>query len=213
MKFKRKLISFCEHSGTSLVPWAMLGGYECECIDLLNDNTVKRFESGGSIMFTRANILQWEPEHLPLGYGIFAFPPCTHLASSGAQHFKSKGLAKLIEALTLVERCRFLCEKYGRLYVIENPVGMLSTYWREPDYYMQPNEYAGYLDGDKPLPLDAYTKKTCLWTSDNFVMPGKKPVQPVKGSIVHTKLRDAQERALFPMSFAYAIYLHNKHLL
>jgi hypothetical protein len=203
-----RIISLCEKSGTSLIPWAMFGGYHCTCVDLQNDDHIKEFPSGGRINFVRADIRYWRP--IDSNNVIWAFPPCTHLAVSGAKHFKNKGLKCLIDALTLVERCEKICEEDSILYAIENPVGTLSTYWREPDYYFQPNEYAGYLDGDMPIPRDSYTKKTCLWTSKNFVMPERKPIQAVKGSIVHVKLRDANERALFPLSFSYALYLYNK---
>jgi hypothetical protein len=84
---------------------------------------------------------------------IFAFPPCTHLANSGARWFKQKGLKALIEGLSLVERCREVCEASGSPYMIENPVGQLATYWRKPDHYFDPCDYG-----------DPYTKKTCLWT-------------------------------------------------
>jgi hypothetical protein len=35
---------------------------------------------------------------------------------------------------------------------IENPVGIMSSYWRKPDQIVQPYEYG-----------DSFRKKTCLW--------------------------------------------------
>jgi hypothetical protein len=58
--------------------------------------------------------------------------------------------------------------------MLENPVGVLSSYWRKPDHTFDPCDYGGYLNPAG----DAYTKKTCLWTGGGFIMPGKKPVDP-----------------------------------
>ena len=62
--------------------------------------------------------------------------------------------------------------------MLENPVGVLSSYWRKPDHTFDPCDYGGYLNPAG----DAYTKKTCLWTGGGFIMPKKKPVEPVGGS-------------------------------
>lgn len=190
-----------------VLPWALFGGFACECVDLLNDNHIKTFPSGGSIRFSQGNILDWDFDRE--NTIVFAFPPCTHLAVAGAKHFKNKGLSKLIEGLTLVERCRLLGER-SPLFMLENPVGTLSTYWREPDYIFNPYEYGGYLESNEQ---DGYSKKTCLWTNETFVMPPKKEIANLQGSKMHTTIRDPQERAIFPVSFAYAVYLFNNHLM
>jgi site-specific DNA-cytosine methylase len=55
-------------------------------------------------------------------FAIIAFPPCTHLAVSGARHFHKKQKEQK-EALEFVQMifdydCEYLC--------IENPVGIIS---------------------------------------------------------------------------------------
>lgn len=140
---------------------------------------------------------------------IFAFPPCTDLAVSGARHFQKKGMARLIEALRLVEHCRALCEAAGVPYMIENPVSTLSTYWRKPDHTFDPSDYAGY----SPEPeVEAYLKKTCLWTGGGFIMPQKGPHAPVLGSKMW-KLPPSKDRAdlraVTPLGFAYAVHQAN----
>jgi hypothetical protein len=107
------------------------------------------------------DVTEWIP---PLGVPIAfisAFPPCTHLAISGARWFPMKGLGVLADALRIVNACKRICEASMCPYYIENPVGTLSSYWRKPDYIFHPYEYAGYLKNQEQ---DAYTKKTCLWT-------------------------------------------------
>jgi hypothetical protein len=123
---------------------------------------------------------------------VFAFPPCTHLAASGARWFGDKGLSALRDSISLVEACRRICEWSGAPYCIENPIGTLSTYWRKPDYIFDPCDYGAYLTP----PSDAYTKKTCLWTGGGFVMPEKRPVAPTEGSRMH-KLPPARTEPIF----------------
>ena len=89
------------------------------------------------------------------------------------------------------------------LYFIENPVGVLSTLWRKPDFSFHPFEYGGYLDPateyQHPLfphsiaPLDAYKKLTCLWAGGGFTMPALRPVEAVrsKGPLRDRWLRQA----------------------
>lgn len=59
---------------------------------------------------------------------------------------------------------------------------------------------------------DSYTKKTCLWTNDKFIMPEPKKVEPVLGSKMH-KIPPGPERqnlrSVTPMGFAQAVYEAN----
>ena len=96
--------------------------------------------------------------------------------------------------------------------MLENPVGRLSTLWRKPDYYFNPNEYAGYLTG-AARDNEAYTKKTCLWTSKNFIMPPKMEIDPVLGTKMHTLSPGpdrANQRSETPKGFSKAMYLWNQ---
>ena len=123
----------------------------------------------------------------------FAFPVCTDLASSGARHwaikaerdphFQKKAAVYAIEASLIMDDLD--CP-----WMIENPNGALTSWWRKWDYSFDPCQYGGYLpEGPHPrwpdyIPeRDAYTKRTNLWTSDDFVMPEPKPVEPIKISI------------------------------
>lgn len=140
---------------------------------------------------------------------VLAWPPCTHLAVSGARWFKEKGLEALAEALPLVVRCRKIAEWSGAPWLLENPVGTLSTYWREPDHKFNPNEYAGYLSEPG---VDAYTKKTCLWTGGGFRMPDMRSVPAVKGSQMHLippSPERADLRSVTPAGFARAVFEAN----
>jgi hypothetical protein len=198
------VLSLCDLTTNILKPWAK-AGYRCIAVDI--QHPAGTTISNDGIELVGADINHYIP---PLGdyTMVFAFPPCTHLAVSGARWFQTKGLPKLIEALTLVNRCRELCEWIGAPYMIENPVSTLATYWRKPDYTFNPCDYGGYLNP----PGDEYTKKTCLWTGGGFVMPEPKPVEPVLGSKMHL-LPPGPERANLrsetPMGFAQAVFETN----
>jgi hypothetical protein len=81
---------------------------------------------------------------------IIAFPPCTHLAVSGAAWFEQKRKdgrqQQGIDFFMLFANVK--CEKVA----IENPVGIMSSVWRKPDQLIQPFEHG-----------EPYSKKTCLW--------------------------------------------------
>jgi hypothetical protein len=81
---------------------------------------------------------------------VIAFPPCTHLAVSGAKHFAAKradgrqqegiDFFNLFTSLNVQRVC------------IENPIGIMSKLYRKPNQIIQP-----WMFGDKAQ------KSTCLW--------------------------------------------------
>lgn len=96
---------------------------------------------------------------------IIAFPPCTHLAVSGAAWFaKKRADGRQREGIEFF--CKFLncdCPKV----VIENPVGIISgAYVKQwfpdlADKYKLPRKYTQIIN---PYEFgDPYEKRTCLW--------------------------------------------------
>lgn len=81
---------------------------------------------------------------------IIAFPPCTHLAVSGARHFKTKiadgRQQQGIDFFMLFANAK--CNKIA----IENPVSIMSTKWRKPNQIIQPYQFG-----------HEAKKTTCLW--------------------------------------------------
>jgi hypothetical protein len=113
---------------------------------------------------------------------IIAFPPCTHLAVSGARHFEKKRAdGRQREAIEFF--CQFLNADCDRI-AIENPVGIISGDYipkhfpdlaekynlpRKPAQIIQPYEFG-----------DHARKTTCLWLKGlpllvptNIVDPGE----------------------------------------
>lgn len=191
------VLSLFDLTGNMVKPWAD-AGFDTLCVDIQRDGT---------------DILRWLPPRREYKI-VFAFPPCTNFAVSGARWFKDKGLAGLASAIELVERARDICEWCGAPWMIENPVGTLSTYWREPDHSFEPWHFAGY------EPDNHYTKQTWLWTGNGFVMPEISPLfvgGPMFGGAepddrIH-KAPPGPHRANFrsatPMGFAKAVFEAN----
>lgn len=153
---------------------------------------------------------------------IYAFPPCTDLAVSGAHAFPAKRKrdpAFQLKAVRTAKIAAFLGDFFEVPYMIENPRSVLSTQWRKPDHAFNPWEYGGYLPEDDEHPLfpeyinarDSYPKFTNLWTGNGFIMPEKKPVyvepgfskqfHKLGGKSARTKLI----RSLTPRGFAAAV--------
>lgn len=199
------VLSLCDRTGTMVRPWAE-AGYECWIVDIQHPAGEHRGEDG--IVRVGADVTRWLPPRADYRFA-FAFPPCTHLAISGARWFRDKGLAALAEGLTTVDACRRILEWSGAPWMLENPVGTLSTYWRHPDYTFNPCDFGGYL-----APAgDAYTKRTCLWTGNGFVMPEPRPVEPTEGSKMHLMApsdRRGDLRAETPEGFARAVFAANE---
>ena len=81
---------------------------------------------------------------------MIAFPPCTHLAVSGARHFKQKILDGRQQ-----QGIDFFMEMVNApipKIAIENPIGIMSTLYQKPNQIIHPYHFG-----------DPYSKSTCLW--------------------------------------------------
>lgn len=96
---------------------------------------------------------------------ILAFPPCTHICSSGARWFPEKiadgRQQRGIDFFMEFVNCR--CKKV----MIENPIGIMSTNYRKPDQIIQPWQFG-----------HGEVKATCLWLKG---LPLLKPTKIVEG--------------------------------
>jgi len=194
------VVSLFDVTGNMVLPWAE-AGFLCYCVDIQHPPGEHR---QGNIIRVGADVREWLPPFGPVKI-LFAFPPCTHVAVSGARWFQDKGLGALIDSLELFDAAVRLAEWTKAPYMIENPVSTVSTYWRKPDYTFDPCDYGGHLSP----PGDAYTKKTCLWTGNGFVMPKRRRVVPVDGSRMY-HLSPSENRAALrsetPRAFARAVF-------
>lgn len=198
------VLSLFDYSGNMVRPWAE-AGYECCAVDIKHDGTETEEIGQGSITYVEADITEYLPPRREYAM-VFGFPPCTNMAVSGARWFKDKGLEGLAEGIELVEHARNIAEWSDAPWMIENPVSTLSTYWRKPDYSFHPYEYDEFTERD-----EAYSKKTCLWTSDDFEMPSIDAAEEYDDRIHKMAPSEdrSEKRAETPIGFARAVFQAN----
>lgn len=83
-------------------------------------------------------------------HAMIGFPPCTHLAVSGAAHFEKKRADGRQQ--DGIDFFMLLANAPIPLIALENPVSIISSVWRKPDQVIQPYYFG-----------DPVTKTTCLW--------------------------------------------------
>lgn len=221
--------SLFDGSGLMAQPWAE-AGHTCYCFNYDGADHGDYARLGAKVEHENIHYINtWIDNKFNFDVApdiIFAFPPCTDLAVSGAAHFETKRKKNptfQVEAAIICKVAARLAKKYNVPYMIENPVSVLSSLWRKPDYVFNPNEYGGYLPEGDAHPMfpdviparDAYVKKTCLWTGNGFVMPDVAVVYPDSGDnpgwakLGGKSARTKTIRSLTPRGFAKAVYEAN----
>lgn len=223
------VVSLFDESGNMVRPWGEVG-YTCACFDWATTNRVELVGKGSiqyyKVDLTNPIVLQKIISLKP--YIVFGFPECTHLAVSGTRHFAQKRHDNPLVQHDAVELCRtveLVGEASDAIWMMENPISMLSSLWREPDYRFHPFNYGGYLPIDDVhprwpkyiMPRDAYKKTTCLWTSENFFMPPFLSVEPIDivGFSIQSQVlggkseKTKQIRSETPRGFSKAVCMFN----
>jgi len=95
---------------------------------------------------------------------MICFTPCTHLAVSGARHFKEK-IADGRQQQGIDLFMSFVNAPIEKI-AIENPIGIMSRIYRKPNQIIQP-----WMFGDKAQ------KSTCLWLKN---LPNLEPTDIVE---------------------------------
>lgn len=134
-----KILVACEYSGTVRDVFIAKGHDAISCDLIPTDNPGPHYQGDVNDILND----DWDM--------ILAFPPCTHLAVSGARWFPEKQASgqqpaaiaffKLFTALPHVPK---VC--------IENPIGIMSTHYKKPTQIIQPWQFG-----------HGETKATCLW--------------------------------------------------
>jgi hypothetical protein len=221
------MISMCDKTGIMALPWAE-GGYTCICVDIQHsiratkkrNHKIERFEGGGEIHFVFGDARSWTPLHFDEQFFqryylafVACFPVCTNVAGSGSQDYSNKrgrpmkDIPLLIDALSLFNSCEQIASWSGAPYMCENPVGVLPTHHRKPNHYFQPWNYG-----------DLWTKKTCLWTGNGFIMPKfihetEPPGVVEKIWLASPGASRQDERSETPEQFARAVFESNNKIV
>lgn len=154
MRLLGRVLVACEYSGRVRAAFAARGWDTWSC-DILPTETPGQHRQGDV-----KNILNEEWDI------IIAFPPCTHLSSSGALYWPQKQKDGRQQAA--LDFVMMLANHSAKHIAIENPVGILSRLWRKPDQIIEPHHHG-----------DPYRKKTCLWLKNLPLLTPSKPVTPV----------------------------------
>ena len=149
-----RVLVACEFSGIVRDAFNARGHNATSC-DLLPSETTGNHLQGDIDSVLQAYPVKWDL--------LIAFPPCTHLAVSGARWFKEKR-AEQADSIRFV---RMLMDAPVERIAIENPIGILSTAIRKPDQIIQPWQFG-----------HGETKATCLWLRN---LPLLKPTNIVEG--------------------------------
>jgi len=200
-------VSLCDCSTVMLKFWAR-AGFDTYSVDLANKVRRDRLLKDGSRR-TFGDVRTWAPPPDARRRVVFvaAFPPCTHVTVTGARDFKKKGTGLLRDALELFSACITHAEWSGAPFMVENPTGVLSTHVAPPDHKFHPWHYG-----------DMWTKGTCIWAGNGFIMPEPWLDPEVAPEGLRSKIHDLPdsswrraEREKTPEGFAIAVFLSNVH--
>jgi hypothetical protein len=145
-----KVLVGCEFSGVVRDAFRKIG-HEAYSCDLLPSESKYHIQD---------DVLKHLDENWDL---LICFPPCTHLAVSGARWFKNKQREQE-EALSFVRK--LLNAPIDKI-ALENPVSVISSKIRKPDQIIQPWQFG-----------HGETKATCLWLKN---LPLLQPTNIVEG--------------------------------
>lgn len=149
-----KVLVACEYSGRVREAFRALG-HDAWSADLLDAEDGSPFHLKGDVL-----------PHLGKGWDLMiAFPPCTHLAVSGARWFPEKKADGRQEAALAFVRA--LMDAPIPMIAIENPVSIISSQIRKPDQTIQPWQFG-----------HGEVKRTCLWLKG---LPKLQPTDVVDG--------------------------------
>ena len=206
------VVSLFDLTGIMVKPWAE-AGYECHIFDIQHEDGHLLHDN---IYTHKIDLLKQQPIDIKNKMPnisineikfVSCFPPCQHLSVSGARWFKGKGLRKLAESIVMFATAAEFCEMTRAPYIIENPISTISTYWRKPDYTFHPWEYSSYHKNDN------YTKKTCIWGGNGFIMPIKwydSDIEIDKKRIWYASGKNRSNvRSKTPNGFAKAVFKSN----
>ena len=138
---------------------------------------------------------------------IIAFPPCTHLAVSGARHFEKKRAdGRQREGIEFF--CQFLNADCDRV-AIENPVGIISGDYIPkwfPDLakkYDLPKKYSQII---QPYEFgEPHKKTTCLWIKG---LPNLQSTEIVEPELISYIKKDGK-KVTFSKNYCYSFDWNN----
>ena len=158
---KLKILVACEESQAITIAMRKRGHIAFSC-DLLDS-------SGGYPQWhIRGDVTKLLKQNWDI---ILAFPPCTYLTVTGNRWFNidrygEKAIKRHDDRKKAIEFFMTFVHANCDKIAIENPVGIMSTHYRQPDQIINPFQFG-----------DPFEKRTCLWLKN---LPNLKPTNIVK---------------------------------
>jgi hypothetical protein len=164
-----KVLVACEESQAVTIELRKLGheAYSCDIIECSGGHPEWHIQGDVLPLLSPEFVHRFSDEPAALGFEFFtadgrlhfvggkwdliiAFPPCTHLSSSGQWAYK-KGKDINLKKDAIQFFMAFANADCDRI-AIENPVGVMSTEWRKPNQIIHPWQFGHKAE-----------KQTCLW--------------------------------------------------
>jgi len=133
-----KILIACEFSGTVREAFNKLGHDVTSCDIEPTDIPGKHYQGDVNDIINDG----WDM--------MIAFPPCTHLAVSGAKHFEQK--RKDGRQQQGIDFFMSMINAPIPKIAVENPIGIMSSLFRKPDQIIHPYHFG-----------HEASKSTCLW--------------------------------------------------
>ena len=154
-KFPMKVLVACEYSGVVRDAFN-LAGHDASSCDFLPSETDGEHYQGDILKLLR------RADKYDL---IILHPPCTALCVAGNASYADSQERRL--AIQWTYFLWWCARQRASRVALENPVGVLSTWWRKPDQYIQPWQFG-----------HGETKKTGWWLHG---LPKLTPTDIVEG--------------------------------
>lgn len=157
-----RVLVACEESQAVTIEFRKLGheAYSCDLLPCSGGHPEWHWQID---VFEAIKARQWDM--------MIAFPPCTHLAVSGAAWFEQK--RKDGRQQQGINFFLALTKTNIPKWAIENPVGIMSNIYREPDCIIQPYRFG-----------DPFQKTTCLWLKNLPILKATHHDAPLFGETV-----------------------------
>lgn len=160
-----KVLIACEFSGVVRDAFSSKGHDAWSCDLLPSERPGQHYQGDVEELLHPGRGYDWDL--------VIAFPPCTHLAASGARWFKAKQQDGRQQ-----EAVRFFIALANAAFhkvAVENPIGIMSRVYRKPDQVIQPFWFG-----------DSVQKATCLWLRG---LPNLKPTKLVDRGLIYVDPR------------------------
>jgi hypothetical protein len=159
----------CERFGRVRDAFRRLGHDAWSC-DRLPDVNGSPYHIEGDCEWFAENVEPWDM--------MIAFPPCTYLCGSGI-HWNRRTPGRIHQTQDAFNFVTRLASIPITKKAIENPIGIISRFWRKPDQIIQPYQFG-----------ENASKATCLWLEN---LPLLQPTSYVPPRIVNGKKRWANQ--------------------